>query len=323
MMRANWLWVMLLALLPLGARAECRYESGNNTPVTFSLPSAITIAANTPNGTVIATSAQAAPSNPPVITCGSWRTIFGYRYWQESAETLTYGVANSRGGYVDDTTYATGIPGLGYRITHPTAYLKRHPLESELISSSTFSVTSGLELVKTGPITSGSVLAAGNLGDWQWTDSLANTLKPETFRLGNSTTFTTPSCIIVTNPIYVTLPTVTTSAFGGVGSTSGKTPFQIQLSCPAGTAVASITMHTSNPDSHTGVVAPSGAGYAAGIGVRILDNNSNPMQFENQTVVTPPNATTSIPYFAQYFQTAPTVTGGAVKATVTFDLFYQ
>jgi type 1 fimbria pilin len=82
-------------------------------------------------------------------------------------------------------------------------------------------------------------------------------------------------------------------------------------------------MHTSNPDSHTGVVAPSGTGYAAGIGVRILDNNSNPMQFESQTVVTPPNATTSIPYFAQYFQTAPTVTGGAVKATVTFDLFYQ
>jgi type 1 fimbria pilin len=141
--------------------------------------------------------------------------------------------------------------------------------------------------------------------------------------LGNSITFTTPSCTIVTNPIYVTLPTVTTSAFGGVGSTSGKTPFQIQLNCPTGTAVASITMHTANPDSHTGVVAPSGASYAAGIGVRMLDNNSVPMQFENQTVVTPPNATTSIPYFAQYFQTAPTVTGGAVKATVTFDIFYQ
>jgi type 1 fimbria pilin len=323
MMRANWLWVMLLVLLPLGARAECRYDSGSNTPVIFSLPSTITIAANTPNGTVIATSAQATPANPPVITCGYWANFFGYRYWQERTETLTYGVVNSRGGNVDNTTYATGIPGLSYRITHPDDYLKRYPLETESISNSTFSVTSGLELVKTGPIASGSVLAAGNLGDWQWTDSSGNTLKPETFRLGNSITFTTPSCTIVTNPIYVTLPTVTTSAFGGIGSTSGKTPFQIQLNCPAGTAVSSITMHTSNPDSHTGVVAPSGAGYAAGIGVRILDSNSNPMQFETQTVVTPPNATTSIPYFAQYFQTAPAVTGGSVKATVTFDLVYQ
>ena len=324
MTRAKWLWAtLLLTLLPLGAHAECRYDSGNNTPVTFSLPSAITIAANTPNGTVIATSAQTTPANPPVITCGhyvSW--LFG-TYWQERAETLSYGVVNARGGNMDNTTYATGVSGLGYRITHPDDYLKRYPLETESISSSTFSVTSRLELVKTGPINSGSVLAAGNLGDWRWNDSSGNTLTPETFRLGNSITFTTPSCTIVTNPIYVTLPTVSTSAFGGVGSTSGKTAFQIQLNCPTGTAVASITMHTSNPDSHAGVVAPSGAGYAAGIGVRILDNNSNPMQFENQTVVTPPNATTSIPYFAQYFQTAPTITGGAVKATVTFDIFYQ
>jgi hypothetical protein len=28
-------------------------------------------------------------------------------------------------------------------------------------------------------------------------------------------------------------------------------------------------------------------------------------------------------YCAQYFQTAPTVTSGPVKATVTFDVFYQ
>jgi type 1 fimbria pilin len=317
-MRANWPWMvvaLLLALAPLGARAECRYTSGGPTTVTFSLPSNITIAADTPNGTVIATSAQATPANPPVIGCYVW--IF------PTTENMTYGVVNARGGNVDNTTYATGVPGLSYRITHPDDYLQRYPLESESISSSTFSVTSGLELVKTGPITSGSVLAAGNLGDWRWNDSSGNTLTPETFRLGNSITFTTPSCTIVTNPIYVTLPTVTTSAFGGIGSTSGKTPFQIRLSCPAGTAVASITMHTSNPDGHPGVVAPSGAGYAGGIGVRILDNNSNPMHFEVQTVVTPPNATTSIPYFAQYFQTTPTVTGGAVKATVTFDIFYQ
>lgn len=314
MMRANWLWTMLLLLtVPLGVHAKCQYASGGNTSVTFSLPSTITIAANTAVGTVLATSAQAAPMNPPVISCNGY---FG--------DWMTYGVTNTRGGYLaDNVTYETGIPGLGYRLTHPTDYLTRYPLNNEWLSSSTFSITSGLELVKTGPITSGSVLAAGELGRWRWDDDSGNALYPETFRLGNSITFTTPSCTIVTNPIYVTLPTVTTSAFAGIGSTSGKTPFQIQLSCPSGTAVASITMHASNPDSHTGVVAPSGAGYAAGIGVRILDSNSTPMQFETQTVVTPPNATTSIPYFAQYFQTAPTVTGGAVKATVTFDLFYQ
>jgi type 1 fimbria pilin len=303
-----WMALLLLALVPAMANAKCQYSSGRATTVTFSLPSAISIPANMADGTIIASTGQVSPANPPDITCGNF-----------SGETVTYGVVNSRGSYLaDNVTYETGIPGLGYRITHPTNYLTPYPQNSEYVTSTTFSVTSGLQLIKTGPIASGSVLASGDLADWRW-----GTLYPETFRLGNSITFTTPSCTIVTNPINVTLPVVTTSAFTGVGSTSGKTPFQIQLNCPAGTAVAKITMHTAAPDSHPGVVQPSGAGYAAGIGVRVLDGNSNPMVFETQTVVTPPNATTSIPYFAQYFQTASAVTGGAVKATVTFDIFYQ
>ncbi|TPG06510.1 type 1 fimbrial protein [Rhodanobacter glycinis] len=303
-----WMALLLLALVPAVVSAKCKYSSGGATTVTFSLPPTISIPANMADGTIIASTGQVSPANPPDITCGNF---FG--------ETVTYGVANSRGSYLaDNVTYETGIPGVGYRITHPTDYLTPYPQNSQYVTTTTFSVTSGLQLIKTGPIASGSVLASGDLADWQW-----GTLYPETFRLGNSITFTTPSCTIVTNPINVTLPVVTTSAFTGVGSTSGKTPFQIRLNCPTGTAVAKITMHTAAPDSHPGVVQPSGAGYAAGIGVQVLDGNSNPMVFETQTVVTPPNATTSIPYFAQYFQTAPAVTGGAVKATVTFDIFYQ
>jgi P pilus assembly protein, pilin FimA len=307
------LLALLLLLAPLGAHASCRYSSGGNTSVTFSLPASITIAANTANGTIIATSQQATPANPPTITCnGGW--------W---SETMTYGVANSRGGYLSDNlTFDTGIPGIGYRITHPSAYLTAYPLNSQSVSQTQFSVTSGVVLVKTGPIMPGSVLAAGKLADWRWDDSSGNTLYPETFQLGNSVTFTTPSCTLVANPINVILPAVTMSAFTGVGATTGKTPFQILLSCPTGTAVSQITMHTANPDSHAGVVAPAGAGYAAGIGVQILDGNSNPVTFETQSAVSPA-ASMSIPYYAQYFQTAPAVGGGLVKATVTFDLFYQ
>lgn len=310
MMRAACLWttLLLMTLVPAVVSAKCKYSSGGPTTVTFTTQSTITIPANMADGTIIASTGQVSPANPPDITCGNF-----------SGETVIYGVANSRGSYLaDNVTYETGIPGLGYRITHPTDYLTPYPQNSQNVTTTTFSVSSGLQLIKTGPIASGSVLAAGDLADWQW-----GALTPETFRLGNSITFTTPSCTIAANPINVALPVVTTSAFTGVGSISGKTPFQIQLNCPTGTAVAKITMHTATPDSHPGVVQPSGAGYAAGIGVQVLDSNSNPMLFETQTVVTPPNATTSIPYFAQYFQTASAVTGGAVKATVTFDIFYQ
>lgn len=313
MMRTRLLWVApLLLALPLGAHAKCSYSSGGATTVTFSLPPAITIAADAAVGTVLATSAQTAPLSAPVISCN------GQGDW------MTYGVTNTRGGYLaDNITYETGIPGLGYRLTHPNEYLKRYPLSNAQVSSSTFSVSSGLELIKTGTIDSGSVLAAGELGQWRWDDERGNALYPETFILGNSITFTTPSCTIVTDPINVALPTVASGAFTGVGSTSGKTPFQITLNCPAGATVTNITMHSTAPDSHQGVVQPSGAGYAAGIGVELLDGNSNAVVFEQQTVVSPPNATTAIPYFAQYFQTAATVSGGPVKATVTFDIFYQ
>lgn len=324
-----WLTLLLLALLAPSAHADandvfCRLLSSpsGNTSVTFVLPTTISIAANTSNGTVIATSAQAVPTNPPTITCG-WQPGNSGN-WHVSAQIMNYGVVNSRGGNLaDNVTYETSIPGVGYRITLSGTYLKAYSLDSQSVSQTTFDEASSLELIKTGPIASGSVLAAGKLADWQWNGPNASPLIPETFALGNSITFTTPSCTIVTDPVNVTLPTVATNAFTGVGAVSGKQPFQIDLACPPGTAVARITMHTAAPDSHPGVVAPAGAGYATGIGVQVLDANSNPMVFEAQSVVTPPNAATAIPYFAQYFQTAPTVSGGNVKATVTFDIFYQ
>ena len=301
------LLALSLAATPWVAHAKCSYSSGGNTSVTFSLPTSITVATNLADGAVLASSAQATPANPPDISCTGF---FG--------QSMTYGVANARGGYLSDhLTFETGIAGVGYRITHPTDYLTAYPYNTEQVTTATFSVTSGLELIKTGPITSGSVLASGKLGDWRW-----DSLYPETFMLGNSVTFTTPSCDLVANPINVVLPNVTTNAFSGIGSTTGTTPFQISLNCPAGTAVTKITMHTATPDSHPGVVQPAGAGYAAGIGVRVLDGNMQPVVFETQTAITP-NATSSIPYYAQYFQTATTVSGGNVKATVTFDLFYQ
>lgn len=308
--------LLLLTLAPLAASAVCRFASDGNTSVTFSgLPSTISVAASTPNGTVLASSGQFKPANPPVIECGYY--FFGI--WIQRAETITFGVVNALGGYQSgNVIYDTGVPGVGYRITHPSAYLTPYPLNSQSLSSSDFSVTSGIELIKTGTIVSGTTLAAGKLADWQW-----GSLIPETFRLASSITFTTPSCTIVTNPINVVLPTVLSSAFTGVGSTSGKKPFQIQLSCPSGTAVKKIMLQTAYADSHSGVVAPStGPGFAQGIGVQILDGNSNAVTFDVQAAVTP-NATTSIPYYAQYFQTAPAISGGAVKATVTFDVYYQ
>lgn len=309
--------LLVLLLFPLGAQATCIYSSGGNTNVVFSLPSTISVPANTPNGATLATTGQVSPDNPPTIDCGYYNSAGKFKI---SAEYVYYGVVNPIGGTLGDGyTFSTGVPGIGFRITHPTDYLTvlGDPKNTALVRSTTFSVTSGLELVKTGPITSGSQLPGGRLADWQW-----GSLIPETFRLANTVTFITPSCDVSTDPTNVVLPPVSTGAFTGVGATSGTTPFHISLSCSGGMAVTQITMHTASPDSHTGVIQPSGNGYAAGIGVRVLDNGMNPVTFETPLAISP-GATTSIPFYAQYFQTAAAVSGGNVKATVTFDIYYQ
>ncbi|MEW5834696.1 MAG: fimbrial protein [Pseudomonadota bacterium] len=307
--------LLVLLLLPLGAQATCIYSSGGNTNVVFSLPSTISVPANTPNGATLATTGQVSPDNPPTIDCGYYRSNGRFVTYPEYVD---YGVVNALGGTLaDNYTFATGVPGVGFRITHPTSYLTAYPLNTTYLSSATFSVTSGLELVKTGAITSGSQLVGGKLADWRW-----GSLIPETFRLANTVTFITPSCDVSTDPTNVVLPPVSTGAFTGVGATSGTTPFHISLSCSGGMAVTQITMHTASPDSHTGVIQPSGNGYAVGIGVRVLDNGMNPVTFETPLAISP-GATTSIPFYAQYFQTAAAISGGNVKATVTFDIYYQ
>lgn len=308
MMRAVFLWMVLAlsALVPFASRADCQFLSGSTSTVSFTVDP-VSLAANTPNGTVIGRSSEVTPPNPPSLICGPFLR----------GEQVTFGIVNARGSYLADKyTFETGTPGIGYRITHPTDYLTAYPFNQQNLWVSTFNVPSTLELVKTGAIQPG-VLTAGKLADWRW-----DTLAPETFVLGAPVTITAPTCALVADPLNVTLPSVTTGAFTGIGSTSGTTPFQINLACPAGVSVTKITMHTAFPASYPGVVKPAGAGYAAGIGVRVLDGNMNPVVFETQTALTP-NATTSIPYYAQYFQTAAGVTGGNVKATVTFDIFYQ
>lgn len=149
--------LLLLASAPLAVHAKCSYSSGGETSVSFSLPATITVPATATFGDPLWTTGQVSPLNPPTMECG-------FAGW--FPETVTYGVVNSRGGYLtDNTIYATGVPGVGYRITHPTSYLTPYPFNSKSVTSTEFSVTSGLELVKTGPIASGSVLTACN---WAW-----------------------------------------------------------------------------------------------------------------------------------------------------------
>lgn len=329
--RIVWRLLSLLSLLlAFGvfsnkAHADCSYDSGSASIITFAPPSTITVPTNTRVGSVLWTSAPITPSNKLVLDC------YG---------TTTSGIMNSVAGQPtgDDTIFPTNISWLSYRILHPDTSSPLHATPNEpvdvgnQVSRIKFAVASALQLVVTGPITYSGQLS-GQLGVWQMTylSCPGFFCQSGTHPIATFTTstvrFVVPACTVAVDPTVVTLPTVMASNFGGVNSTTGQTAFAVQLTCSASSKL-SITLATraaARGVSGTGVIAPtSGPKMAQGIGVQILDNSSQPITFEKAIPAgTTSSGAFSIPFYARYYQTATPVSGGQVSATATYTLTYQ
>jgi type 1 fimbria pilin len=314
-----WLLLLLLALgfAPNGnVLAQC-YEDqsspGAQGSVTFNPPSTIAVPTGVATGTVLWSSTTQTPSPSPIYDCYN---------------TVDYGVKNNVGNTPGSGVeyYPTGVAGVSYAIIHNGTPLYPYATSSEAFGNGeivTFSVTSTLELVATGTITSGSTLAANTLGYWQWQGN--GNPEIEAFILGNPVTFVGSSCSVNTNPINVTLPTVSTTALGSVGSTAGATPFAIGLTCTGAAGMSvSVTMNYNGTASGIqGVLSPT-SGSSSGIGVQVLDQTSTPVTFGTaEAEGTTPVGQMTIPYYARYYQTKATITAGTLAASATFTLTYQ
>jgi type 1 fimbria pilin len=259
-------------------------------------------------GTVLWQSPQVTPTNPPTVHCST---------------DVSYGVINSPGVMTPGPNVAilpTKIAGIGYQLVHDDSTGTMHPYPCCLSGPQgtwSFSIASALTLVKTGPITSGSELPAGQLGSWRW-----GKLITETFNLLNSVTIIDPACSVNSNSIIVTLPNIATASLKGVNSVAASTQFAIRLTCSAGATVA-ITLDTaSQAAGTTGVINSSGS--ATGVGVQLVDSNGTAVSFGTTTTVgATPDGALDLSYFARYYQLATTVGAGTVKATATFTISYQ
>lgn len=330
--------LLALAAFSSRARADCYYDSGSAASITFSPPSSITVPTTTQVGSVLWTSpTQIAPPTPYLVL-----DCYG---------STSSGISNTVGGQPssgDDTLFPTNIPWLSYRILHPDTSSPLHATPNQPVDGSyfgsqiTFSVASKLQLVVTGPVTYSGELG-GQLGVWQMNyysqvctrqgrhGCTRYEWQPSTQPLATFATspvrFVVPACTVAVDPTVVVLPTVMASNFNGVDSTAGQTPFDVKLTCSAGTGL-SITLATNSPAtgvSGTGVIAPtSGGEMATGIGVQIRDGNGNAISFGTAIPAgTTPNGPYAIPFQARYYQTAATVSGGNVSATATYTLTYQ
>jgi type 1 fimbria pilin len=322
--RGQWsrygLLLLLLALsfAPTGkVLAQCYKDPsspGSQGIVTFSPPATIPVPVNVPANTVLWTSDSVTPSPIPVYDC------YG---------TVNYGVKNNIGASpaANVQYFPTGVTGLAYVLIHPGAPLYSYPNSSEAFGNNgsevTFSVPTILELVATGTITNGSVLAAGTIGYWQWQGN--GNPQIEAFTLANKVTFVSSSCAVATNPINVTLPTISTTALGGTGTTAGTTPFNITLNC-TGAAGMSVSLEldaNGTASGIQGVLTPT-SGSSSGVGVQVLDQNSTAVTFGTAVSEgTTPVGQMNIPFYARYYQTKTAVTAGTLAASATFTLTYQ
>lgn len=310
------LLLVLLSTLSMTARATCQFVNFTTTSnVNISMPSStVTINPNAAVGTVLASSAQFAPTPTSTISCSG---------------TTRIGVSNSADSATSGSTiFSTGVPGVGYRVTHPDSgnYLEAYSGDSIAAGNYNLSVTSGIELVKTGPIANGAKLSASTLGFWRYDGISPNTiLRAENFNLIGSVTFVYPSCTVNNNVINVVLPTISTTAFNGVGTTAGATAFNISLNCPGGDTLL-IEFDTANASSvANSVIANStGTGRAKNVGVQLVDQSFVPITFGTPAVVgATPSGPYNLTYYARYYQTAAAPAAGTVSATATFTLSYQ
>lgn len=329
-----WTCLLLLAMAvaPSSAWADCWFTSGAATTVTFNAGT-ITLTPSTTVNTVLWTSSTANPANPPVLACDG-----------NTSGGIVNTIAASTPVNGDSTLFPTGIPGISYRLLHPDASTLLALYPNYPTDSGAFSVASNLQLVYTGPyLPPNNSSLTGQLSQWKidicnnpnfWFGYYFGCNGPvaarpvETFKINATILIQVPTCNVSAGSVskLVTLPNIASSQFSGVTSTAGTTPFSLQLTgCPTNLGVA-ITLNTGSPQANaTGVIAPSGTGYASGVGVQIVNADGvTPVTFGTPIDTGTTTASNyAINLFARYYQTAATVSAGPVKGVATYTLNYQ
>ena len=356
--RLGWVWPYLLALAWLLLVAPNIHAQTVSVPcsvvgnaVSISIPN-VSISPSSPNNSLIGSPGTATASfscpNSGANNTNAWYYVYsngvlsvwspGFWPWSPPnplpSITLQPAPLNNpltttiggQSGYL----YGTNLPGIAVFLSWPSPNNGTYGGLTTINATTTgTTVTFTAQLVKTGTVTAGTVNMPSQLLNFtNYSYGYTNSATPSYGSLNlNSVTVTVAACSVnaASQNMTVTLPTVSASALGSVGATAGRTLFNIGLSCAINGTPVYVTMATSNAQPNiNGVIAPtSGSGYATNVGVQILNGQSTPISFGTAQNVGNSTSTMTIPYYAQYYETAAPVSSGKVSATVTFTLSYQ
>ncbi|EXU74504.1 fimbrial protein [Erwinia papayae] len=133
-------------------------------------------------------------------------------------------------------------------------------------------------------------------------------------------------CTIDASPV-ISMGTVATKSFRGIGSTSSDVPFNISLRECYGTGKqVDISFHPVSgfADAARSVIAlDEGSSTASGVGIQLLFNGEH-IHPDGQSHYYPlQQGVTWLPFIARYYQTGTTVRPGTVESSVIFYIYYQ
>lgn len=277
-----------------------------------------------PNGTVFAV----IPIKP---------VIDNKRYSSKNALVVCSGASRpsfSGIGAPDVRIYPSNVSGIGLRITMkgvgtipnelPTL-TNSHPIpegENSIIT---------IEFIKTGPISTifGDIQLAGPYMEMK----IAGALAAQYVFSGVTLVPINPTCTLVSDSISVPLGTHPDTRFTGLGATTDKVPFSIQLSCSGGdpnTQIKPFVTLSGTTDTQVPSVLALTGSQVSGVGVEVLRNGAiqgfGAANGWQAGTISQGTANFQIDLEARYRQIrdAVAVSGdGSANALATFTIDYQ
>jgi type 1 fimbria pilin len=259
--------------------------------------------------------------------------------WQDMG-IKTYGKYNSTvgNGY---TVYDSGVPGIGFTLEVMGAgnswYVPGKDNSGYGIATSTNGLLSGgkylvarrVRLIKTGPVTSGTVMSkqVGAIIMRTYVSGVAQWESESPINI-NKFTVTSLACSLSSTSINVPLGDVLISKFTGVGISTGDQTFNVGLTCDKEAKINVSLAGTQNTDTtETSVLALTSAGQtgtATGVGVQLLYGGT-PLKINNNVALKTSTAggKETLPFTARYYQTKATVGIGQANSSATLNITYQ
>ncbi len=345
MRKMKTIWRTLILLAGLGASfplfaqlAKCTSASGGplNVPLYDINSQPITVDATAPLNSLIGVVLLADNASDRFqVTCTGATNTGDIASW----------LSVTRPKIAGTTMYESGVPGVGMRVfmrmqDGSSAYLATSIRNAYKWTPLSFVPQTELHLYRIGEIEAGRSIATGEIAEAiTFGAGITNELKWMTFRLTDTIQVIPQAmtCGVTTPEIQVPLPGARATAFGGIGSTLGGQPFQIEMRCRDGVSWANRNVHVvltdqSNPGNLSDTLTLSEGSSARGVGFQILKGStvirygpdSTEAGTENRWLAgSTSNGDFIIPLQVRYVKTAEQVQQGSAVARATFTISYD